>query len=280
MSSNLLKGRMLNTGSGESRIIDSNALIAKKLGALMQEPKEPENNGFTEGLSMEEVEVSELLSDREAVPAEKPAPEGGMNPEEADEKAREIIQEARDAAGKILQDAIEEAEAKAEEIRRMADERGYGEGFQRAEKEYQSREAQLRERERELEERYDALVAELEPKFVDSLSGIYEHLFHVELGSYRDILIQLIGDCLRGTEGNRSFQIRVSAEDFSYVSTKRARLTEAAGAGDVQLEIVEDPNLHKNDCVIRTENSILDCGLGTQLDELTRKLRLLAYEKK
>lgn len=279
MSSNLLKGRMLNNGTGESRIIDVNTLIAERLSALKQEMKEPESDGFTQGLQAEEVDVSQLFADGETVQEQEPVSEG-MSSEEAQERAREIIQEARDAAGKILQDAIAEAEAEAEGIRRTASEEGYQEGCQKAEKEFQSREAQLRERQRELEEQYEALVEELEPKFVDNLSGIYEHIFHVELESYRDILIQLIADCLRGTEDSRSFQIHVSVEDFNYVNTKKARLMEAAGAGDAQMEIVEDPNLQKNACVIRTENGILDCGLGTQLDELTRKLRLLAYEKK
>lgn len=279
MSSNLLKGRMLNIDTGESRIIDVNTLIAARIDALNREQKEPESDGFTQGLQAEEVDISRLVSDGETVQEQESVPEE-MSPEEAQARAREIIQEARDAAGKILQDAIAEAESEAEGIRRTAGEEGYQEGLRKAEEEFQSREEQLRERQRELEEQYDALVAELEPEFVDNLTGIYEHIFHVELGGYRDILIQLIGDCLRGTEGSRSFQIRVSSEDFNYVSTKKARLMEAAGAGDVQMEIVEDPNLRKNACLIRTENGILDCGLETQLDELVRKLRLLAYEKK
>ena len=88
------------------------------------------------------------------------------------------------------------------------------------------------------------------------------------------------GDCMRGAEGSKSFQIRVSREDYTYISSKKAGLIEAAGTGEAELEILEDPDLPKNGCIIRTENGIMDCSLETQLEELHKKLRILAYEKK
>lgn len=278
MSRNLLKGGMVNLTIEESRIIDANSLIAQRIGSLAQELQEAENEGFAEGLKAEEADISALLADPEDAQDEELPEE--LSAEEAGERARTIVQEAKDAASRILQDAIAQAETEAETIREKAREEGYLEGSQKAESEFHRKEKELKAKERELEKQYDSLVAELEPKFVDTLSGIYEHLFHVELGSHRDILLYLIGDCMRGAEGSRSFQIRVSREDYTYISSKKAGLLEAAGAGEAQLEILEDPDLPKNGCVIRTENGILDCGLETQLEELSKKLRLLAYEKK
>ena len=278
MSSNLLKGGMVNITQEGSRIIDANALIAERIGSLMKELKEPENEGFTEGLRVEEADISALLSDPEEGQEEE-LPEG-LSVEDAEDRARTIVQEARDAASEILQEAITQAETEAETIRQKAREDGYLEGSQKAEREFHKLEKELKEKERELEKQYDALVADLEPKFVDTLSGIYEHLFRVELGSHRDVLLYLIGDCMRGAEGSKSFQIRVSKEDYTYISTKKAGLLEAAGAGEAELEILEDPNLSRNGCIIRTENGIMDCSLQTQLEELNKKLRLLAYEKK
>ena len=278
MSSNLLKGGMVNISKEESRIIDANALIAERIGSLMQELKEPENKGFAEALQVEGEDISALLSDPVVEPAEEQQEE--ISVEEAEDRARGIVQEAKDAAAEILQDAITQAETDAEAIRQKAREDGYQEGFQKAESEFRKREKELQAKERELEKHYGDLVAELEPKFVDTLSGIYEHLFRVELGGYRDVLLYLIGDCMRGAEGSKSFQIRVSKEDYTYISTKKAGLLEAAGAGEAALEILEDPNLSRNGCIIRTENGIMDCSLQTQLEELNKKLRLLAYEKK
>lgn len=278
MSKNLLKGGMVNLTKEESRIIDANALIAQRIGMLAQELQEAENAGFTEGLKAEKADISALLADQEETQEEELPEE--LSAEEAQERARTIVQEAKDAASKILQDAIAQSEAESEAIRQKAREEGYQEGFQKAESEFHKKEKELKTKERELEKQYDSLVEELEPKFVDTLSEIYEHLFHVELGSHRDILLYLIGDCMRGAEGSKSFQIRVSKDDFTYISAKKAGLLEAAGAGEAQLEILEDPAIPKNGCMIRTENGIMDCSLETQLEELNRKLRLLAYEKK
>ncbi len=50
-------------------------------------------------------------------------------------------------------------------------------------------------------------------------------------------------------------------------------------AGNATVEIIEDISLRKNECLIETEGGIFDCGLGTQLSELSRKLKLLSYEK-
>ena len=49
-----------------------------------------------------------------------------------------------------------------------------------------------------------------------------------------------------------------------------------AGSG-VSLEIIADMTLSKNDCMIETEGGIFDCGLGTQLQELGKQLKLLSY---
>ena len=52
-----------------------------------------------------------------------------------------------------------------------------------------------------------------------------------------------------------------------------------AGTGASLLEVVEDITLSKNQALIETDGGIYDCSLGTQLDELGKKLRLLSYEK-
>lgn len=284
LSSNLLKMGMARP-QGEKRIIDTNALIAARIGALREEMGQPENNGFTQGLRVEEIDVAALVNDGASA---SPAGFGTtMSEEEARNEAEKILQDARDAAQKILQDAIAQGEQEAETRRQEAWDAGYQDGKAACEKEYQNHKRELNAKERELsgkgkqlEAEYQAKVAELEPQFIDVLSGIYEHLFHVELGNYRDILIHLASDCMRSCEGSKSFQVLVSSEDFPFVNSKKARLLEAAGGGEASVEVLEDASMERNDCVIKTETGIMDCGLDTQLEELSRKLKLLAYEKK
>lgn len=60
---------------------------------------------------------------------------------------------------------------------------------------------------------------------------------------------------------------------------QKKQIQEATGSTSVKVEIVEDFTLSKNDCIIETTGGIFDCGLGTQLEELNRKLKILSYEK-
>lgn len=285
LSSNLLK--MGNYPSaGEKRIIDTNALIAARIGTLREEMKSPENEGFTQGLRVEEIDVQALVDDQNGQNSGHGILGNGMSEEEAREEADKILQEARDQASRILQDAMEQGEKDAKAKAKEAWDAGYSDAKKTCEKEYQDKKKELAAKEREftnkakqMEAQYDALVAELEPKFIDTLTGIYEHLFHVELGNYREILLHLASDCMKANEGSKNYQVLVSSEDFPFVNSKKSRLLEAAGDGEVSVEVVEDSSLEKNGCIIKTETGIMDCGLDTQLEELSRKLRLLAYEK-
>lgn len=284
-----LSSRLLKIGNypsqGEKRIIDTNALIAARIGNLRSEMTDPVNDGFTQGLKVEEIDVSALINDQNES-GNFLGNRSAFTKEEAQAEAEQIIAQAREQADQLLREATEKGQAEAERMKQDAWDNGYQDGKKTCEQEYQNLKKELAAKERELsnksknlEAQYDALVAELEPKFIDTLTGIYEHVFHVEFGNYRDILIQIASDCMKASEGCKSYQVLVSSEDFSFVNTKKSRLVEAAGSGDVSVEIVEDPSLEKNGCIIKTETGIIDCGLDTQLEELARKIKLLAYEK-
>ena len=113
---------------------------------------------------------------------------------------------------------------------------------------------------------------------MDTITGIYEHIFHVDLHSYREVLCYLISTTMRKSEDNRSFLIHVSKEDYPYVSMQKKQFSAGAVAPNATVEIVKDITLGKGECLIETEGGIFDCGLGTQLSELRQKLKLLSYE--
>ena len=45
------------------------------------------------------------------------------------------------------------------------------------------------------------------------------------------------------------------------------------------IEIMEDISLPPDSCMIETDGGIFDCSLGTELSELSTKLRMLSYSK-
>lgn len=284
---NLLKRGFTFVQEEEARVIDTNAIVARRLEALSAREnhrREKDGNapsaggdGFTAGLG------AQVLPG----PAEGEAPGNVI-------KAGEDAEQIREQAGREAEALLEEARREAEEIRREAEalaagerERileqarteGYAAGQEKAAQEAEAQRRKLEQIKAELEQAYEKHLEALEPELVDAITGVYEHIFRVELGSYRDVLEYLIGSTIRSTEGSHNFLVHVSKEDYPYVSMQRKQiLAEAASPGST-VEFVEDLTLHKNECLIETEGGIFDCGLGTELEELGKKLRLLSYEK-
>lgn len=291
LSSNLLKqgyGFFLN-GTEEKRIIDTNELAAKRMEELMEAMGRQDREfaeGFVQGI--EAVDVSALLDSAdegsavlkaEALPGQtQEALDDAHILEEAGSRAQEIINDAKAKAEQIVQEAREQAE----ELKKTAiDEgrmNGYREGKQRAEAEVEGLKQRLLDRGAQMDEEYQNALSQMEPQLVDAITGIYEHIFHVELQTYREILVHLIASTLRKAEGNKDFLVHVSREDHSYVSMQKKQLQAVLAGNGVTLEIVEDVTLEKDECMIETEGGIFDCGLGTQLDQLRKRLLLLAYK--
>nr|WP_300812790.1 FliH/SctL family protein [uncultured Acetatifactor sp.] len=217
-------------------------------------------------------------------------PEDGGNLIKAQDEAKEILEQAKAEADSLLAEARAEAEhirreamaeAEAEKVQVLSEARqqGYNEGLVKAQAHEGAMEQEYLERARILEESYQQQTDILEPRFVDIITGIYEHVFNVELSSYREMLSYLINTVLHNLEGSRSFIIHVSKEDYAYVSMQKKQMLAGIVSENTSVDVVEDLTLNKNDCMIETENGIFDCGLGTQLSELKRRLMLLAWSQ-
>jgi flagellar assembly protein FliH len=264
-----------------------NDLVEKRIEAIQKKVRDPASQGFVAGLNADElnvdaVTVNELLSDGEGTPESVIS---GNIIKAANEDAAELKAQAEQAAQRIIDDARKQADEIVAQANRDRDKlhneaktQGYEEGRTQAEKENELIRGELDRTRRDLNKSYEKKLEEIEPEFIDTITGIYEHIFNVELGSYRDILIYLIEGAMRSIDG-RSLLVHVSKEDYAYVSMQKKQLTAETVSPNTSVEIVEDMTLSKNECFIETEAGIFDCGLGTQLSELSKKLRLLSYEK-
>ena len=284
MSNNLYKCRYTNVQQEDKRLIDVNELMEKRMEELHARMQQKEEQGFVSGLNAPDVSVEALFQDAEDSEA------AGSNIIKAGEDAETIrggakaeaealLEKARAEAEQILDDAKTSALAEREKVLSDARQQGYTEGLLKAQKEEERLQTEFKEKEKRLEAEYQQYMDELEPQFVDTITGIYEHIFHVELASYREILVYLISATMRKIEGNRNFMIHVSKEDYPYVSMQKKQIAAGAASANCSIEIVEDLTLAKNECLIETEGGIFDCGLGTQLEELGRKLKILSYER-
>ncbi|MCI8464069.1 MAG: hypothetical protein HFG25_14190 [Lachnospiraceae bacterium] len=282
LSRNLVKQVFTVTVSDEKRVIDTNGVLRQRREMAELQEKQPMKEGFVSGLAAETIEVSSA-GESESGNVIKANEEAKRIESQAREQAESLLAQAREEAENIRREAVAAAEAEKEQIRETARKQGHNEGLTQAKAQAEAQvEAVKKEyqvKEKQLEAFYQQQLQELEPRLVDAITEIYQHFFHVELSSYRDILTYLITAAMRKADGSRSFTIRVSREDYPYVSMQKKQIITEGGAGSCAVEVTEDMSLEKNECLIETDGGIFDCGLGTQLAELKQKLALLSWSR-
>ena len=295
MTKSLSKGSVLKSGwmyinPTEARVIDTNEMVESKLKELsFKLAAETEGDaGFTEGFvqGIKAEQVTELIGE-------------GLEPisEEAENAIPEselLLQQAQEEIENMKAQALAEIEEARVQVIEEAKKIGYQEGFALGEKEgyekghvdglnsvAEEREEALREvsiQLAQMEEAYQNKIAELEPQFIETLTGIYEHIFHVSLKNSRDLIVYLIENTMRNLEGSNGFLIHVSREDYPFVSMQKKELVKGTGISVDDIDIIEDATLARSECMIETGNGVFDYGLGTQLEALNEELRLLSYE--
>lgn len=288
---NLYKAGWVRVDGDEKCVIDSNALVAERIEEwenlrranasalpVFDEEEGESTEEFTSGIAGEEIDA--LFDDGEGASGVIKAGDlSGPNLEEIEAQADRILEEARAEAERILEDARSQGEMLRADAVEEGNRQGFEEGYAKGMAETEGLKQELAERKRALEAEYDELLETLEPRFIETITDVYSHIFGVDLMDNRDILVHLIDSTLRKVESSRTFIVHVSADDYPHVNMQKQALIEGAVAGRGLIEIIEDIALTKGDCLIETDGGIFDCGVGTQLEELTKKLQVLSYEK-
>lgn len=286
MSSNVLKRHYTMVLEDETRIIDTNELIAQKLESVLSSVADAEGaideegaEGFAAGLAATQLDV--LFSDGEEsisgeasseVPSQAIPVYEGPDPEQ-------LLLEAQEEIALMKEAAAREIEEQRRAVFEQAKTQGLEEGRAMAMAQVGAKEQELENTRQQLLAEYSKLLDDLEPQFIDTLTGIYEHIFHVDLYKYRDIIVHLINTALRKAEGTGDILIHVSKEDYPYVTMQKKVLLSGVATTGSNIEIIEDVVLSRNQCMIETSSGIFDCSLDTELEELRGKLSLLSYIK-
>ena len=213
--------------------------------------------GFSEGVS--DAELGKKVQERE---------------KEAREKAEKIIEEARSQADFILSEAEKQVDMLRERAREEGSRQGYSEGMARAEQEAQSRWQEIEEEKRKSEQEYQQLLSDIEPRYVDILCSLIHKITGVIVTDSKDEFLHLLRSNMDELEPSKKYVVRVSPDDIIYVESHKEELLMNLGS-DIVLDIQEEKSLHRNDCIIETDTQMVDCGLHTQLSNLTSALRML-----
>ena len=295
LSRNLYKSSWVVVSNDEKCVIDSNSRLERRIEELEElrrarmnaaagygEEAEDGEAEFVSGLGGEELDA--LLADHaegaEGSIIKAGAPqEKGPDLEEIKAQAQAMLDDAQAQIDEMRAAAQQEIERQRRQAVEEGNRQGYEVGHQQGMSELDDIRLALLDERRQLEEEYERMIENLEPRFIDTITEVYSHIFGIELAENRDILVHLIDATLRQVESSKTFIVHVSQEDYPFVNMQKQELTETATAGKGIVEIVEDIALGQGACLIETDGGIFDCGIDTQLQALNNKLRVLSFEK-
>ena len=288
--SNLYKSRFLNISEKPAYVLNVESIVEKRIQELQEQQAqhcgEEEDDGlFTEGLNADEV-ANLLTSDPDEAGGDELQPLTGnvikasnaMTQEEADAIIAEAVEQANAQATEIVEEARKEADSIRQKAHREGFEAGEREGRHKSETILQQKQAQMDALQKELEEEYARRIDDIEPQLVEAITEVYSHVFHVDLSSRKDMVVQLVKDSLRGAESQTGFLIHVAKEDYPFVTMQKKEIASVI-PGDTPLDVIEDLTLQHNECFIEMGSGIYDCGLDTQLGQLKKELQILSYRK-
>ena len=288
--SNIVKANFIQFSAENTKVIDTNSLVAKRLegfSGVLRESLDDEDQSIhenTDASDMDPLAMAELLADRDE--NGEPVDEGfEVEGEPIDEtipsgETSEDIAKMKEEALAEIERVKEAARAEVDELRERARQEGYSEGYfegtKKAEEEAAVRFAQIDEKKAELDEEYKKLIDDLEPRIVETITDVYRSVFGDSFYSKKDVMKNLILAALFNADPSEEVTLRVSPVDFEMVDSLKDELKERAAIKG-ELSVVSDERLTATEAKVETPFGIMDCSVDTEVEELTKTLRALSY---
>lgn len=201
--------------------------------------------------------------------------------EAARKEADEIVARAHGEVEKIRAEAYDEAQSIKKQAREEGYQEGYREGIAAARNECEEKKAELEKQMREsaagLKEKEKALVTTTERKMVELLCQLIPAITGVAIDNQKDVLFYMINAAMRDLDNSKHFVIKVSGDDYEELAERKNEIYGALNP-NIDLEIFEDAKLLPMQCLIETDNGIVDLSLDVQLDNLKKALKLMIQE--
>lgn len=199
----------------------------------------------------------------------------------AKEEAEMIISQAHDEVEQLRSAAYDEVEQLKEQAKEEGFQQGYEEGRQTAEKELKAKTKELEERaaetEHALQQKEEDMIRMTEQRMVDWLCRMIPQITGVVVENQREVLLYMVNSAMQDLDNSKHFVIRVSGGDYEKIEKHKDEIYGALNP-NIDLEVFEDAKLSPLQCVIETDNGMVDISLDVQLDNLVKALRLMVKE--
>lgn len=196
----------------------------------------------------------------------------------AKQEADEIVNKAHDEAEQLRAQAYDESE----QIKQSAQEEGYQKGYQEAlataQEEIARQQDALRQQqldfETEIRATKDNLMKETETKMVEILCEMISNVTGIMLDDYQSVLFYMVNHAMEDMDDSKNFVIKVSSEDYKEIVSQKENIYGAQNP-NISIEIFEDAKLEPLQCLIETDNGIVNLSLDVQLKNLKTALKLM-----
>lgn len=201
-----------------------------------------------------------------------------------------VLNDALDKAKLVRDDAIlkasqiiADAQADAEAIKQQAYEEGYNQGLSDGNMEAMKRADEYlvniqQEQDKIIEAEREKMIASLDQSannLIDFSCKIIEKITGVLIEEYKPVMLHMINNALADADTSKYYIIKVSDDNYTYVSDNSDRLVGAANPG-IKIEVFGDSALRHDQCVIETENGLIDLSLDVQMKNLVLAMKMLS----
>jgi flagellar assembly protein FliH len=189
--------------------------------------------------------------------------------DDAKRQADEIINSAQEEHDRVVKDAYDNAMEIMENAKSEGFSTGYKEGYDQGYQEGYGASEVLIDEANELKHNatlhYEQIIQNSEGQLMDLVMEITQKVLEKEMDDDDEIIFNLVKKGLGRLTQTELLKIRVSEADYiNLVSMKKRILPLLDKVGDIQ--IVQDDNMSKGDCIMETDSGNIDSGVQTQLD--------------
>ncbi len=277
--SNLIKSSFVAFANNETLIVDTNNHKIVREIETASIKKDPNEN-------IDDLEIEDILGgsieDDEDESMQEDFTElifGEEQEEIIQQSPEEIVTEAIDEAAKILNDAREQAIVMSQEAKEDGYNQGYNDGIEAANEEATLIKQQAND---EYEAAMNAITVEresmikaVEEGIVEIACGLIEKLTGIVVEDNSEVMLYIINNAVKNVENSRNFIIRVNDDDYVELSESKDKIYGALNPS-VTIELFADSKLQEGQCIIETDNGLIDCSIDVQIANITTALKLLS----
>ncbi len=269
------------------RVIDTNELFAKKMEELgsvihasdLASHEEEEMDPATAMLTADsDADGFMPMDGLESVSYDEASVvgENKLSPEDVEDQCKAMLEDAQATADSIIANANIEAENIKSDAYAKASADGYNDGMARANAEFENMKQDIADTRAALFADFEAKLAQIEPKLVNAIAGVYERVFHDGLYDMTDVIVYVINRVLMQMDEEDGIVVHVSEDNYEDVDNAKEVLFRHFSA-DKTPQIRISPQLTAGQAKIETSHGMIDCSVDTQLKELSKALSILSY---